>query len=223
MGSGPYRRRMDDERTPPPGQPPGTHSAAAGDELGGRLPLLAADGLTGGQRALHEHLSATRGATAERSGYLAALPDGRLIGPFNALLRAPGVAEGFLGWVQAIAGSGLDPAVREAAVLAVGAGWNADYILYAHRAAARAAGLDEEAVEALAAGGDPEGADSSVRLAARLAGALLRDHEVTADLYDAALAAFGEQKLVSLLCLVGQYSTTSMLLACFRVPAPAQP
>jgi phenylpyruvate tautomerase PptA (4-oxalocrotonate tautomerase family) len=57
--------------------------------LGGRLPLLPPDALDEAQRALRDRLQATRARNAEEAGYTAVLPDGRFIGPFNALLRTP--------------------------------------------------------------------------------------------------------------------------------------
>jgi hypothetical protein len=75
--------------------------------LGGRLDLLSPEQLTTDQRQLYDRLSATRIARAKDAGYQAALPDGRLIGPFNAFLRVPPIGAAQVEWAQAISAAGL--------------------------------------------------------------------------------------------------------------------
>lgn len=188
--------------------------------MGGRLPLLPVEGLRPDQAHLHRRLTATRAAAAKAAGYAAALPDGRLIGPFNAFLRAPALAGAQLDWTQAIADVALPPRVREATILTVGAQWAADYILYAHSRAAQSAGLASDAITALCEGRTPRGVDPAVLSAHRLALGLVRDHLVPDDVYADAVAAFGEEGLVALLALIGQYQATAAVLTCFQVPAP---
>ncbi len=189
--------------------------------LGGRLPLLPPDTLDEAQRALYDRLSATRARSAEEAGYTAALPDGRLIGPFNALLRTPHIARPLLEWAQALTRAGIPADVREVVILTVAAHWRADYALYAHTAAADKAGLPDLAIASLLHGEAPRGLRPDADLAHRLATALVRDHRVRDDLYDEAVAAFGTNTLIALVSLVGQYLSTSALLACFQVPAPS--
>lgn len=198
------------------------HPTDATSGLGGRLPLLAPDALDDAQRALRDRLRATRARAAEEAGYTAALPDGRLIGPFNALLRTPDIARPLLEWAQALTRAGLPADVREVVVLTVAAHWRAEYALYAHTAAARTAGLPGPAVAALLHGGTPGGLRPDAALAHRLTTALVREHRVPDDLYAEAVAAFGTDTLIALVGLVGQYLTTSALLACFQVPAPTE-
>lgn len=190
-------------------------------ELGGRLPLLAEQAMTTGQRDLHARLSQTRGAAGDQAGYRTATADGRLIGPFNALLRETATGWSYLDWVEAIARADLPANVREVVVLTVGSAWSAQYLLYAHTAAALAAGVPAEAVQALVDGREPAGLDRAALTAARVARGLVREHRVPADLYADALAHLGEARLVVLLHLVGQYTTTAALLTCFDVPAPS--
>lgn len=188
--------------------------------LGGRLALLPVAALQGDQAELHQRLMATRVEAARSAGYEAALPDGRLTGPFNAFLRAPVVADAQLDWIQAIDGAGTAAPVREAVILTVGAQWGADYVLYAHSRGAAAAGLAPDAVTALCQGRTPDELEPTVLLAHRLALALVRDHEVPDQLYADALASFGDEGLVVLLALIGQYQATAAVLVCFQVPAP---
>ncbi|MEW2291181.1 carboxymuconolactone decarboxylase family protein [Streptomyces sp. NPDC006743] len=195
--------------------PPDTASG-----LGGRLPLLPADGLDEAQRALRERLRATRVRGAQEAGYTAVLPDGRFIGPFNALLRTPHFAQPLLEWAQALTRAGIAADVRETVILTVAAHWRAEYALYAHAAAAETAGLPAPAIASLLHGQAPRGLRPDADLAHRLAAALVRDHRVPDGLYDEAAATFGTNTLIALVGLVGQYLSTSALLACFQVPAP---
>jgi 4-carboxymuconolactone decarboxylase len=108
-----------------------THTA------GGRLRLLDRAELDAEQKKFSDRLTVTRVARERQAGYRAALDDGRLVGPFNALLRTPGIGERQLDWAEAISAADLPPAAREVAILTVAAQWRAEYVLYAHSAAAR--------------------------------------------------------------------------------------
>lgn len=198
-------------------------STTGASGLGGRLPLLVPTALDRAQRDIYTRLQTTRLRSAEGAGYLAVLPDGRLIGPFNAMLRNPRIAQPLLEWAQAITRADIAADVREVVILTVAAQWRAEYALYAHTTGARCAGVPETAIAALRHGDTPRGLRAEADVAHRLAAALVRDHQVPEDLYADAVAAFGTDGLVALVNLVGQYLNTSALLACFQVPAPTQP
>ncbi|GGL60759.1 hypothetical protein GCM10010129_00320 [Streptomyces fumigatiscleroticus] len=191
-------------------------------EPGGRLPLLALDALDEAQRAVHARLQATRLRGAEGAGYAAALPDGRLIGPFNVMLRNTRIARPLLEWTEAITGSGIPADVREVVILTVAAHWRAEYALYAHTAGAARAGVPEAAIAGLRRGDTPRGLRAEADVAHRVATALVRDHQVPDALYAEVIASFGTDRLVALVNLVGQYLNTCALLACFQVPAPTR-
>ena len=132
---------------------------------GGRLRLLDRAELDAEQSTLSDRLTVTRVATGRRAGYRAALDDGRLVGPFNAFLRAPRIGERQLDWAEAISAADLPADVREVAILTVAAEWRAEYVLYAHSAAARGAGLSEDTIAELVAARTPAGLDRTARLA----------------------------------------------------------
>jgi 4-carboxymuconolactone decarboxylase len=193
---------------------------ADADRLGGRLALLAPDTLTGEQRQVYDALCELAVPEAEQGGFTARLPDGRLIGPFNALLRDPRLTSGFGQWVRAIGAGGLPANVRETIILTVGAEWGADYEIYAHRAAGAAAGLPQDAIDAILTGAAPDGLTPVAQLAYRLAHALVVDHTVPEALYAEACAEFGEAGLLTVLGLIAQYQLISSVLVCFDVPVP---
>lgn len=187
---------------------------------GGRLRLLARAELDPEQGKLSDRLTVTRVARGRQAGYRAALDDGRLVGPFNALLRAPGIAERQLDWAEAISAADLDSAAREVAILTVAAQWRAEYVLYAHSAAGRGAGLSDDAIDDLVAARTPADLDRTARLAHDVALALVRDHDVPDDLYGEFLSGYGETRAVVLIALIGQYLATCAVTTCFRVPTP---
>jgi 4-carboxymuconolactone decarboxylase len=203
------------------GPAPDARPAEEHERLGGRLPLLSADELDREQTQFREHLVAGRGAEAAAAGFALQLPDGRLIGPFNAYLRVPGIARALENWAAAISSYDLPHDVQQVAVLTLGIAWHSDFEVYAHTAEARHAGVPQAAIEAITAGQPPAGLSAQAAAAHRLARALAIDHVVSGELYAEALAAFGTERLIALVNLIGRYMNTAAILACFRVPAPA--
>ncbi|SEP48937.1 Carboxymuconolactone decarboxylase family protein [Amycolatopsis saalfeldensis] len=190
------------------------------DRLGGRLPLLRPADLDEEQQQVHDVLTRIVVPEAAAGGFTARLADGRFIGPFNALLRAPRIALGLGAWTGRITEAGLAEDVRQAVILTVGSAWQAAYEIDAHVAAARAAGLPETAITALVDGTAPIGLSADADAAHRLTTSLLTGRGVPDELYAEAIGRFGEPGVVAILCLIGQYQTISSILVCFRVPVP---
>lgn len=193
------------------------------DCLGGRLALLLPEELDDDQRGVYDALVRTVVPEAAHGGFTARLDDGRFIGPFNAMLRTPGITTGLGAWAAAIARSGLSEDVRQVVILTVGAAWSAAYEVDAHTAAARAAGVPDHAIGAIVRRDAPHGLSPRATAAQRLTAALVHDQAVPDDVYREATAAFGDAGVVAILCLIGQYQTISGILACFEVPVPERP
>lgn len=179
-----------------------------------RLPPLRREDLDQEQRALLDAIEAgPRGVRGT---------DTALSGPFGVWLHAPGVgaAAQALGAAVRFRGT-LDDATREVAICTVGAHYRARFEFATHAALASAAGVGQEALEALRTGEDPR-FDAARRpeldLAHRLARALLDAHGVDDALYAAALERFGPRGLVELVTTVGYYALVSLTLNAFRVP-----
>lgn len=199
----------------------GSSSDPAGaDQLGGRLTLLAPGTLNVEQRQVYEALCDLVVPESEEGGFTARMPDGRLIGPFNALLRTPRLTAGFGQWVGSINAGGLAADVRETVILTIGAQWGAVYEIYAHRAAGAAAGLPTAAIDAILDGDDPAGLSPAAVLAHRLTRALIVEHAVADTLYAESCAQFGHTGLLTVLGLIAQYQFISSVLVCFDVPVP---
>lgn len=191
------------------------------EQLGGRLALLDIKGLGDEQRRLVEYLEQTRLRWASASGFEARLADGRLIGPFNVFLYSPEMAQAFNEWADVeSADSTLASQTREVVILTVGAAWHADYELYAHSAAARTAGVDDETIDAILAGEEPVRASGAVRTAWQFTHELVTRHAVPDAVYSVARSTFGERGLADMLNLIGIYLNVCAQLNAFQVPVP---
>jgi 4-carboxymuconolactone decarboxylase len=200
-----------------------THDPASSqlDALGGRLALLQPHELSAQQIELRDELAETRGVDAQAAGFTMQLPDGRMIGPFNVYLRVPGLGRALRQWSAATARHDLPEDVQQAAILTVGVAWHSAYEIYAHTAEARHAGLPAAAIEAILNDEPPEGLSPAALVAHQLARALVVDHAVPDALYERAIELFGVDDLVALVHVVGRYMNVAALLACFKIPTPA--
>ena len=189
--------------------------------LGGRLPLQDLRSLGNNAQQLYDRIDSTMVGWACSIPFQSKTADGRLIGPFNPVLLSPEIASRFLDLQEAEQQhTTLSERVRQMVILAVGAVWNSDYELYAHSAAARRAGIPEQAVRTLAAGGLADGLGRDEAIAYRYARTLSADHRVDAALYGEAERCFGARGLVDIAILAGIYHTICALLNGFEIPSP---
>jgi 4-carboxymuconolactone decarboxylase len=195
-------------------------TAPAG-KLGGRLPLLDPLALPAAQKEVYDRINATFGKWSDDIHFQSKTDDGRLIGPFNPILYSPGISSSFLDLHDAEEKhTSLNERVRQVVILSVGSVWKSDYELYAHSAAAQKAGISQDAIRTLAAGGQPDDLIEPEKVAHRYARQFSAEHRVDADLYSAAVQAFGERGVVDLTYLIGIYHITCGLLNSFDIPAP---
>jgi 4-carboxymuconolactone decarboxylase len=189
--------------------------------LGGRLPLLDPRTLSTAQRETYERLNQTWVAWADSVPFQSKTKDGRLIGPFNPILFSPAISSSFLDFQETEEkNTSLSQRVRQVVILAVGAVWKSNYELYAHAAAARKAGIPEDAIRTLTAGGLPDELSDQEKIAQRFARQLSAEHHIDAALYSAAEKVFGRRGLVEIAYLTGAYHTVCALLNAFEIPAP---
>ncbi|MCE3550673.1 carboxymuconolactone decarboxylase family protein [Pseudonocardia sp. RS11V-5] len=147
--------------------------------------------------------------------------EGRLLGPFGAMLHSPRIGAA----VQQVGAAlrtdpDLPPRLRELAVLAVAAHVRSEFEWSSHEGAARDAGLTGDQLQALLDGTEPAGLDPAEQHALRITRALLVDRDVDDDLYTGALAALGRDTLAALVWLVGYYAMLAGALATFRPAGP---
>ena len=143
--------------------------------LGGRLPLLEPSALSAAQKETYERLNRTWIPWANDVPFQSKLEDGRLIGPFNPILFCPAISSSFLDLQETEQNNtSLSQRVRQVVILAVGAVWKSNYELYVHVAAARKAGISEDAIRMLTTGGLPDELSDQEKIAQRYAQQLCR-------------------------------------------------
>jgi 4-carboxymuconolactone decarboxylase len=170
-----------------------------------RLPDIDTDHLTPEQQELYDALSSR--PEVQRHG---------LVGPFGMMMHAPemGIAMAALGKAIRFTAS-LPAQVTEVAICSVGAYYRAAFEFAAHRAMALQAGVDEAALDALAAGDDPGfGGDTAVAHAVAME--LLAEHRITDATYAEAVERFGPQGVTELVVTIGYYSLVSLMLNGFE-------
>ena len=173
--------------------------------------------------AQREVIDAIAGGARGRGRPLESLLDerGGLAGPFNAWMHRPdlGIVIQRLGERLRFHGT-LPGAVREIAILTVGAEWMAEYEWWAHCKVGRREGVSDETIDALHRGERPLLSDPAELAAYDFTSALLGTGRVDSVLYEAARAYLGDGGLVELVTLAGYYTLVSFTLNAFEVPLP---
>ncbi|HEX2315482.1 MAG TPA: carboxymuconolactone decarboxylase family protein [Thermomonospora sp.] len=192
----------------------------SGDPGAGRLPPLSPQSLGAAQRAVHAAI--TGGPRAARPAVFRSTDaDGRLLGPFNAMLYSPAVGMPLQELGAALRfRTGFTAREREIAVLATAAHWRSDYEWYAHERIARRAGVTDAEIDALRRGRDPVLADARERVVHAVVRELLAHGDVGDALYAEAAATLGRPALVELVTLVGYYGVLALQMRVFRVGVP---
>jgi len=144
------------------------------------------------------------------------------VGPFNALLRSPDVADR----VQRVGEyvrfqTTIPAALNEMAILITGRFWSAQFEFWAHRRLARTAGLADPIIDAIAEGRRPSAMSDDERIVYDFCTELFRDKAVSDTTFKATAGRFGEQGVIDLIAASGYYSIVSMVLNVDRYPLPA--
>lgn len=155
-------------------------------------------------------------AEAIRSG-----PRGGLRGPFEAWLRAPGLAD----TAQRLGaycrfGSSLPGDINELAILMTGKRWAAQFEFWAHSRLALQAGLDPAIIEAIRTGAEPPFGREMERVVYDFVNEYFETNRVSDATYRRAVDTFGERGVVELVGVVGYYGLVSMTLNVFEVGLP---
>lgn len=148
-------------------------------------------------------------------------PRGGLRGPFEAWLRAPGLAT----HAQKLGAycrfeTSLSADINELAILLTGKHWKAQFEFWAHARLARQAGLDAAIIEAIRVGSPPPLTRDIERVVHTFVTEYLDTNRVSEATYGAAISALGERGVVDLIGVVGYYGLVSMTLNVFEVELP---
>jgi 4-carboxymuconolactone decarboxylase len=147
---------------------------------------------------------------------------GRLPGPNKIYVHNPKLVK-VMGPLGAYfrTGYSLSEREREIAVVVVNSKWHSAYPTNAHERAAKAAGLPADKVEAMLSGLPTSFDDKREQVIYEMATCLANSRWVSKGLYDRAVEALGHEGITDVICLMGFYSSVSMTLAFYDVPADA--
>lgn len=188
--------------------------------LAGRLPAPTRDDLDAASREVYDAIvGGPRGADGIPPTLADA--DGRLQGPFNAMVHAsPAVGDAVQRLGAGIRyGSALTDRVRELAILTVAAFRRCEFEWLVHAPKGSAAGLSDDMLEALARGdgGFFEYDDMVVHRAVLEP---VDGRDLTQDTYEKLCTLIGVRGAVDLVALVGYYDMLSLSMRAFRAPLP---
>ncbi|MFG1922403.1 carboxymuconolactone decarboxylase family protein [Cryptosporangium sp. NPDC048952] len=180
-----------------------------------RLPRFRPADLDDDQRAVYRAVTGGRRAEGPQAFELVDA-EGRLNGPFNAMLLSPPVGAALQSVGEAVRyETVLSDRARELAILAAAAHWNSAFERSSHEAVGRRAGLTDDELAAVRSNAEPTTLDFHELTVLRTTRALLTDQRLTDTQYAAAVTTVGERGLFELTTLVGYYGSLALQLRIF--------
>jgi 4-carboxymuconolactone decarboxylase len=156
-----------------------------------RLPLIPPSDLTPEQRPLYDAMR--KGIASNFNAFKVEREDGALIGPWNPWLHEPAIGKAIWDLTLAMtANATLSDNVRQIAILAVGARFDAAYEIYAHIAVAEREGMKPERLSTLVADSKPNDLAPDESVAFDVAYKLVRGGTLPEPLYRLAVDTFGQ-------------------------------
>ena len=152
---------------------------------------------------------------------LAAGPRGEVRGPFNVMLRSPGLMSPLQKVGEYLRFKcELDRRIAEMATLIAARQWTQNYEWSAHHPLALKAGLKAEVADAIAEGRRPRGMAEDEEITYDLLNELFLNKSVSDHTYDRAVAKFGERNVVDIVAIGGYYALLGMLMNVARTALP---
>lgn len=187
----------------------------------GRLPWPRPGDLNEGQRSVYDAIAS--GPRAARPQTFRLTDDeGRLEGPFNAMLVSPGVGLALQDLGAAVRyRTSLTDRSREIAILVLAALRRSDFEWYAHERVGRRAGLTEDELAALLHGDDMPTLSEQESAVRAVSIALASEGDLDDATHAMAEGVLGIQQLAELVTLVGYYDLLALSLRVWRTPLPA--
>lgn len=149
---------------------------------------------------------------------IASGPRGEVAGPLAVWLHRPQLADRAQKLGQYCRyDSSLPARLSELAILVTARIWNAEFEWQSHEPPARAAGLDERIIAALARDEHPDFTNEDEAIVYEVSRRLNLERGMDADLYHRAESVLGKDRLVDLIGVLGYYSLISMTIKAFDV------
>ncbi|HSG91023.1 MAG TPA: carboxymuconolactone decarboxylase family protein [Pseudomonadales bacterium] len=174
-----------------------------------RLKPLSRDAMSTAQQAEYDRIAKARAPRA----------DGQFGGPFDPWLRAPEVAAKAMSlgnyiWER----TSLGRRIVELAIIVTGRHWRSNVEWVAHARMAKEQGVSDAVIEAVFEQRMPEDAPADELLTIEVCRALHETRDLPRDLYDRAVAMWGEAGLMDMIQTIGFYTFVSMTLNAFDIP-----
>jgi 4-carboxymuconolactone decarboxylase len=119
-------------------------------------------------------------------------------------------------------GYSLSEREREIAVIVINSKWHSAYPTNAHERRGKEVGLPADKVEAMLSGLPTSFSDEREQIVYEVAMCLSQSRWVAKGLYDRAVTALGHVGITDVITLMGYYTSVSMTLAFYDVPAGAE-
>ena len=146
---------------------------------------------------------------------------GKVAGPFSVLINSPEIARRAADLGAYIRfESSLTSQEIELATLTASRAFNSSFEWGAHVKLGRAAGLREEAIQAIGNNGPLDELSDSESLIIRYGRELFREHKVSDETFSAAKSKFGDQGIVELTVTMGYYGMLAVAMNAFEVEPP---
>ncbi len=183
-----------------------------------RFQMIPVENLTADQKVVYDGIRGGPRAKVANSG---ASKPGPLGGPFNVMLRSPGVGN----IVQALGGeirfkSSIPTKLNELAIMVTARYWTSQYEWYAHCRLALEAGLDPEIAKDVAESRRSPKMDADEAMIYDFSRELHETKGVSDANYKRVLDRFGERGVFDLIAVNGYYSLVSMILNVDKTPLP---
>lgn len=172
-----------------------------------RLPILKREQLSPDNQQLWDRIMAGRSSAGG--------------GPYGALLHAPALADRLAAVENYFRNEARLPSPdRELIILAAARELGARFPWTRHEIRAREVGTRPAAIETVRANGALKDLTPREALLVEVVRRLLRDHELSDEIFSRALAELGSEQLVETVALVGHYTTIGSVANAFAVAAP---
>lgn len=180
-----------------------------------RLPLKRREDLDEEGKEVYDFLvdpenQTLAGLTGPRGFYLYSPKAGQHLSQANTYLRFE---------------SGLDPQVRELAILVIAREMRSQFEWTMHEPVAREVGLEPAAIEVVRDNKSPQNLTERNALIIRFGRELVREPKLSSETFSQVAQAFGEEELVTLTLLMGNYMRTALLLRAvdMQIPVDREP
>jgi len=184
-----------------------------------RFPLIPVDKLSPEQKTVYDAIKG--GPRAKLASFKAVTKPEPIGGPFNMMLRSPGIGN----IVQSLGGeirfkSSIPPKLNEFAIMVTARHWTSNYEWHAHCRLALEAGLDPAKAKDVAENRRPANMGDDEAMIYDFSRELHEKKSVSDANFKRVFDRFGERGVFDLIAVNGYYTLISMVLNVDRVPLP---